>query len=82
MPHGFPGTFRTWVDDTRPGEDVAAEKALAHDVGNAVSGRYRHSDLFDRRVALMDAWAMHCTAAAKAPASLAAARARKAKAAG
>lgn len=81
VPHGFRGTFRTWVDDTRPAEDVAAEKALAHEVGSAVSGRYRHSDLFDRRVALMAAWAAHCTAAAtSAPASLAAARARRAKA--
>lgn len=79
VPHGFRGSFRTWVDDTRPNEDVAAEKALAHEVGNAVSGRYRHSDLFDRRIALMTAWATHCTATAKAPASLAAARTRKAK---
>lgn len=46
VPHGFRGTFRIWVDDTRPDEDVAAEKALAHEVGNAVSGRYRHSDPF------------------------------------
>jgi hypothetical protein len=66
------------VDDTRPNEDVAAEKALAHEVGNAVSGRYRHSDLFDRRIPLMTAWAAHCTAT-KASASVAAARGRKAK---
>lgn len=59
VPHGFRGSFRTWVDDTRPEEDVAAEKALAHEVGNAVSGRYRHSDLFDRRVGLMADWAAH-----------------------
>ena len=72
VPHGFRGSFRTWVDDTRPDEDVAAEKALAHEVGNAVSGRYRHSDLFDRRIALMSEWAAHCTSAAPA-----AARARR-----
>jgi integrase len=78
VPHGFRGSFRTWVDDTRPNEDVAAEKALAHEVGNTVSGRYRHSDLFDRRIALMTAWAAHCTAT-KASASVAAARGRKAK---
>jgi integrase len=74
VPHGFRGSFRTWVDDTRPDEDVAAEKALAHEVGNAVSGRYRNSDLFDRRIALMSAWAAHCTSA---PASFAAARTRR-----
>lgn len=71
VPHGFRGSFRTWVDDTRSEEDVAAEKALAHEVGNAVSGRYRHSDLFDRRITLMSEWAAHCTANAQAPGSVA-----------
>lgn len=76
VPHGFRGSFRTWVDDVVPDEDVAAEKALAHKVGNAVSGRYRHSDLFDRRIALMAEWASHCTTHAQAPACVATARIR------
>jgi integrase len=63
VPHGFRATFSTWVDDTRPHEREAAEKALAHEVGNAVSGAYRRSDLFDRRKGLMAAWAAHCTTA-------------------
>lgn len=74
VPHGFRATFSTWVDDTRPHEREAAEKALAHEVGNKVSGAYRRSDLFDRRAPLMRDWAAHC---ASAPASLAAARARR-----
>ena len=82
VPHGFRATFSTWVDDTRPEEREAAERALAHEVANKVSGAYRRSDLFDRRTPLMAAWATHCTTTAKAPASLAAARVRKAKAAG
>jgi integrase len=65
VPHGFRGSFRTWVDDVVPHEDVAAEKALAHSIGNAVSGRYRHSDLFDRRIKLMSDWATHCASVAK-----------------
>lgn len=64
VPHGFRGSFRTWVDDTCPEEDVAAEKALAHEVGTQVSGRYRRSDLFDRRIPLMRAWAEWCSSAA------------------
>ncbi len=60
VPHGFRATFSTWVDDTRPEEREAAEKALAHEVGNKVSGAYRRSDLFDRRVPLMRDWAAHC----------------------
>ena len=55
VPHGFRATFRTWVDDTRPGDAEAAERALAHEEANKVRDRYRRSDLFDRRVPLMDA---------------------------
>lgn len=59
VPHGFRATFSTWVDDTRPEERAAAEKALAHEVDNKVSGTYRRSDLFDRRVILMRDWALY-----------------------
>ena len=61
VPHGFRATFSTWVDDTRPQEREAAEKALAHEISNRVSGAYRRSDLFDRREPLMSEWASHCT---------------------
>jgi integrase len=74
VPHGFRATFSTWVDDTRPDEREAAEKALAHEVANKVSGTYRRSDLFDRRVALMAAWADHVTGAAEARAPARSAR--------
>ena len=66
VPHGFRASFSTWVDDMRPEEREAAEKALAHEVGNKVSGAYRRSDLFDRRIGLMTAWAAHCTSRAAA----------------
>jgi integrase len=61
VPHGFRSSFSTWIDDTRPHEREAAERALAHEVANKVSGAYRRSDMFDRRIALMAAWARHCT---------------------
>ncbi len=70
VPHGFRASFSTWVDDKRPEEREAAEKALAHEVGNKVSAAYRRSDLFDRRIGLMQDWAAHCTAGAKAPGRL------------
>jgi integrase len=60
VPHGWRATFRTWVDDTRPEDSEAAEKALAHEDRNVVSGAYRRSDLLDRRIPLMAAWANHC----------------------
>jgi hypothetical protein len=61
VPHGFRATFSTWVDDTRPDEREAAEKALAHEAGSKVSAAYRRSDLFDRRIRLMQAWAAWVT---------------------
>jgi integrase len=60
VPHGWRATFRTWVDDTRPADAEAAEKALAHEDRNAVSRAYRRSDLLDLRIPLMMAWAQHC----------------------
>jgi integrase len=70
VPHGFRATFSTWVDDTRPEEREAAEKALAHEISNRVSGAYRRSDLFDRRVPLMRDWADHCAGNAPTRANL------------
>lgn len=69
VPHGFRASFSTWVDDTRPHEREAAERALAHEVANKSSGAYRRSDLFDRRVVLMTAWAEHCSGGAVKPAA-------------
>lgn len=60
VPHGFRATFRTWVDDTRPQDAEAAERALAHEDANKVSGAYRRSDLLDRRAPLMANWAEWC----------------------
>jgi integrase len=59
--HGFRRSFRTWVDDERPDDSAAAEKALAHEEANKVSAAYRGSDLLARRRVLMDAWSVHCT---------------------
>lgn len=59
VPHGFRASFSTWVDDVCPEEREAAERALAHEPANKVSGAYRRSDLFDRRILLMRAWSDH-----------------------
>jgi integrase len=75
VPHGFRASFRTWVDDTRPEQAEAAERALAHEDGNKVAGAYRRSDLLDRRTPLMAAWAEWCSGA---PASRGAAAANRA----
>jgi integrase len=79
VPHGWRATFRTWCDDCHPGERDAAEKALAHEDANKVAGRYRRSDLFERRIALMEAWGEHCTKPAAPVVSLPKARAKAAR---
>jgi integrase len=62
-PHGFRSSFSSWCDDVLPHEREAAERALGHEVPNKVSAAYRRSDLFDRRIRLMNDWAEHCTSA-------------------
>ena len=79
VPHGFRATFRTWCDDCHPGEKEAAEKALAHEDANKTAGRYRRSDLFDRRIALMEEWGRHCTKPPAQVVSLPKARAKRAR---
>jgi integrase len=68
--HGFRRSFRSWVDDERPDDAAAAEKALAHDEPNKVSAAYRGSDLLARRRALMEAWGAFCGTSAAAAVSL------------
>ena len=55
--HGFRSSFRTWAaEKTNVTRDIA-EMALAHRVGSDVERSYARSDLFEKRRALMDAWA-------------------------
>ena len=58
--HGFRSSFRDWCAEAGKPREIA-EAALAHVVGG-VEGAYFRSDLFDRRRAVMDQWAAHCTA--------------------
>jgi integrase len=59
VPHGLRATFRTWGDDQGFATDLL-EEALGHQVGNAVQRAYRRTDAFERRRAIMQAWADFC----------------------
>jgi integrase len=59
--HGFRSTFRDWCSESAKAEREVAEAALSHATGNEVERAYARSDLFDRRVVLMDAWARYAT---------------------
>ena len=58
-PHGLRATFRTWGEDVGFPRDLL-EELLGHQVGNAVERAYRRTDGFDRRRAIMLAWANFC----------------------
>jgi integrase len=55
--HGFRCTFRDWAAELTAHPAEVVEMALAHTIGNKVEAAYRRGDLFDKRRALMAAWA-------------------------
>ena len=57
--HGFRSTFRDWVGEQTNFASELAEVALAHMSATRWTA-YRRGDLFDKRVALMDAWSSYC----------------------
>ena len=58
-PHGMRSAFRDWAAERSTMPKEIAEMALAHVEGSAVERAYRRSDLFEKRRALMDAWARY-----------------------
>jgi integrase len=58
--HGFRSTFSDWAHECTVFPAELIEMALAHSVGSAVARAYRRGDMFERRSALMSAWADFC----------------------
>jgi integrase len=58
-PHGLRATFRTWGEDAGFPRDLL-EESLGHQIGTAVERAYRRTDNFERRRAVMQAWADFC----------------------
>lgn len=57
--HGFRTSFRTWAQERTNFPREVAEAALAHRSGDAVEQAYARSDVFAKRVKMMDAWAAY-----------------------
>lgn len=55
--HGFRSAFRDWAAETTNFPSEVCEMALAHAVANKTEAAYRRGDLFEKRRALMEAWA-------------------------
>ncbi|KAA9010176.1 DUF4102 domain-containing protein [Histidinibacterium aquaticum] len=59
--HGFRSTFRDWASEYARVDREVAEAALSHATGNEVERAYARSDLFLRRVELMEQWGKFAT---------------------
>lgn len=57
--HGFRTSFRTWAQEQTNFPREVAEAALAHKVGDAAEQAYARSDLFEKRLKMMEAWAAY-----------------------
>jgi integrase len=60
VPHGFRSSFRDWSGEVSSFPRDVAEMALAHIIENKVEAAYRRGDLFNKRRAMMQAWADWC----------------------
>jgi len=60
VPHGFRSTFRDWCEEATSTPHAVCEAALAHTIADKVEAAYRRTDLFEKRTALMTAWAEQC----------------------
>ena len=57
--HGFRSSFKDWASDTTDFANEVSEAALAHTIESEVERAYRRTDLFNKRRALMTAWAAY-----------------------
>jgi integrase len=61
--HGFRSTFRDWASEQTSFPHETCEHALAHRIADKAEAAYRRGDQFEKRKALMDAWASFCDSA-------------------
>ena len=59
-PHGMRSTFRDWAAECSSFPNEVAEMALAHTIASGAEAAYRRGDLFEKRRAMMEAWAQFC----------------------
>ena len=57
VPHGLRSSFRSWAAEATDYPWEVAEMALGHTVGSKVERAYLRTDLFKKRVKLMQDWA-------------------------
>jgi integrase len=58
VPHGFRSTFVDWAAERTSYPVELREMALAHTLGDKTQAAYQRGDMFERRRALMNDWAV------------------------
>lgn len=58
--HGFRSSFRDWAGEVSSFPNEVCEMALAHAIRDKAEAAYRRGDLFEKRRAMMEAWAAYC----------------------
>jgi integrase len=58
--HGLRASFKTWATEQTNFPWEVSELALGHKVGTKVERAYQRGDGFEKRMAIMQAWADHC----------------------
>ena len=56
VPHGFRSTFRDWAAEMRNYDQNVVEFCMAHKLHSRVEGAYMRSDLYFKRVQIMNDW--------------------------
>ena len=56
--HGFRTSFKTWAQEKTDFPDEVSEMALAHTISNKAKAAYARSNLLEKRVELMESWAV------------------------
>lgn len=59
VPHGFRSTFRDWAAETTNFANETLELALAHSIRDKAEAAYRRQDQLEKRVKLMEQWAVY-----------------------
>lgn len=57
--HGYRTSFRMWAQEQTNFPREVAEAALAHTIKNKAEAAYARSDLFQKRLKMMEAWAAY-----------------------
>lgn len=60
--HGFRSSFRDWSAESSVHSREAAELALAHSIKDKTESAYFRSEMYDKRIPLMEDWAKYCCA--------------------